>query len=106
MSETTNDYTQREGSIFPLYISIYVSKKEKESERSLQNRKHLPGCWPFSHIKKEEKNEKKKEAFVFDIYHGVGGGTVVGKSKELRGLPPYSPELKKKRKMSILWSVE
>jgi hypothetical protein len=54
VSETTNDYTQRGESIFPLYIYIYVSKKERVNGL-LQNRKHLPGCWPFSHIKKERK---------------------------------------------------
>jgi hypothetical protein len=44
----------KEGRAFFLCTYIYVSKKERVNGL-LQNRKHLPGCWPFSHIKKERK---------------------------------------------------
>lgn len=29
-------------------------QQQRQRERPLQNGKHLPGCWPFSHIKKRK----------------------------------------------------
>ena len=54
-------------------------------ERPLQNGKHLPGCWPFSHIKKEK---------LLCLIPGVAV-----EIKRAQG--PLSPHTKKKEKENV-----
>lgn len=58
-------------------------------ERPLQNGKHLPGCWPFSHIK------KRSEAFVFD----TGGSR--GNQKTFKAPKSNTESTSRHTKMSI-----